>query len=163
MRTMDPIWDTIVEIFYQEGVPPSKRKTVNIYVKDLKAMGATPDEIHRRVAVARKTWSKQVTDKSLAHNWNALAPKKKPEQPVANAAAYRPWKAPDWPMPTPEEQERIQAIKLATIELIKKNKPLPERFRKRADVPTHVEPTPEEIERTNQLKAASVAALKVKP
>ena len=74
-REPNPIWDTVVAMWYPEGVPTSQRKAVGRIFADLKELGATPDEIRRRHAEHVAKWPEMTcTARSVVKNWGLFAP-----------------------------------------------------------------------------------------
>ena len=73
-RKPDPIWDVVAELWYPSGVPPSEKTSVGKVVADLKAIGATPEEIRTRKARHLEEWpTLTCTPRSLVKHWDQFA------------------------------------------------------------------------------------------
>lgn len=70
-RKADPLWDALMAACRVEGeIPKSARGAYNRARSDLAAVGATPEEIHRRAKVYRQQWPKvSLTPTALARRW----------------------------------------------------------------------------------------------
>ena len=72
-RKRDELWD-ILAIELGEPGTASERGRRNKALKELREVGATPEEIRRRLGEYRKRWPKiDVTATALAANWTQLA------------------------------------------------------------------------------------------
>lgn len=72
-RPMDPIWDTLLEVCGVKAgdkITPPARGAYNKAVKDLKAVGATPEEIRRRARIFAVRWGDKITPTALVRRWN---------------------------------------------------------------------------------------------
>ena len=84
-RPRDPIWDTLMEVCGIEttAIPQSARGGYNRAVKELKEVGATPDQIRNRASRWHKVYSgATLTPTALVKHWASLAgsqPKKQSE------------------------------------------------------------------------------------
>ena len=67
-RVPDPIWDVMAELFHAGNVPDSGRSTLGKAVKELKELGATPDDIRNRFAAAKRDWN----GKTIRAGWFVL-------------------------------------------------------------------------------------------
>ncbi len=75
-RPRDPIWDAWVEIWWPTGVPasPQSRAAINRQVKDLKDMGAKPEQILQRItAWPDKFDGITCTPEAVVKHWGVLA------------------------------------------------------------------------------------------
>lgn len=74
-REPDVIWDTYIELFNNGNTTAiGNRGMFNKQVDDLKKLGATPDEMRRRLANLKATWPDTVhTGASLIRHWNGDA------------------------------------------------------------------------------------------
>ena len=88
-RAADPIWDTLLEVCGVKAgdkITASARGAYNKSVKDLKTVGATPEEIRRRAQAFAKRWGDKITPTALVRRWNecviatGIAPTKTPKQ-----------------------------------------------------------------------------------
>jgi len=71
-RERDEVWDSLLEACGVDTnqIPSSARGAYNRAVADLKAIGATPNEIRRRAAVFRGQWrDMSLTPTALARRW----------------------------------------------------------------------------------------------
>ena len=69
----NPIWDWIVDRFYPSGISPSDRTKIGKVVRDLRAKGATPDEMERRSKIYRKVWpAMTLTAHALEKHWDTV-------------------------------------------------------------------------------------------
>lgn len=71
-RAREPIWDTLAQLFHPSGVPTSMRAALGAVVRDLRALGATPDSIKARHAAIPADWG-VVTPQCLVKHWDTLA------------------------------------------------------------------------------------------
>jgi N-terminal phage replisome organiser (Phage_rep_org_N) len=102
-RPRDPIWDTLVELFYEPMTPGEKSKIGKV-VHDLKKAGATPEEMRRRAsnhATMHESgvinWS--LTPPALANNWGELARIKPPAHGSSARNGARAAPTPPAPLP----------------------------------------------------------------
>lgn len=72
-RAPDPIWDTVAELFYPSGVPPGLSKKLGAVVRDLKALGATPDGIRTRHTNAVAAEWDAFGPEAIVNAWDRLA------------------------------------------------------------------------------------------
>lgn len=75
--TRDEVWDALIEEIYGDD-PPTLTKTergrLNAAVRDLKAVGATADDVRSRSAAYRRAWPDvEFTATGLVANWNRFA------------------------------------------------------------------------------------------
>jgi hypothetical protein len=78
-REKDALFETLVEVCY--GLPygevtftPAERGRINAAVKQLRAVGATPEDVRERAARYRARWpGVDLTPTALAANWQVLA------------------------------------------------------------------------------------------
>ena len=70
-RPRDPIWEALVDEL-GEPATRSERGRRNRVVKELREVGATPDDVHARCDAARRTWGVPLTDTALSANWTRL-------------------------------------------------------------------------------------------
>lgn len=85
-RARNLIWDAVLEVCGLTGSTPtqSERGGWNKAVKELRDIGATPDEIHQRARIYRKTWPNvSLTPNALSRRWNECAAKPAPDAPAA--------------------------------------------------------------------------------
>lgn len=85
-RAADPHWEALVAACGEPGTD-SERGKYNRALKELKAAGATAEEIARRAAAARATWRVALTPTGLAANWGALGRPPPEPSPKPGAAA----------------------------------------------------------------------------
>jgi hypothetical protein len=81
VRHPDPIWDTVVSRWYGGGTVMTKnqRGMANAAVRDLKLLGATPDEIEARAARLSDSWGESAcTINSLVKHWHQFAAEQRP-------------------------------------------------------------------------------------
>lgn len=74
-RKADEIWDALLAACNVDAgsVPDSARGAYNRAVKDLRGIGATPDEIRRRAAIYRRRWPDMaLTPTALTRRWAEL-------------------------------------------------------------------------------------------
>lgn len=79
VRAPDLVWDATLEVCGLAGAEPTptERGRWNKAVKDLKAAGATPQEIRARAQAYRRRWPKiDLTPMALASNWNQCVAEK---------------------------------------------------------------------------------------
>lgn len=96
-RKPDPIWDAVAAEWFEGLVIKRQASRVGKLVSDLKELGATPEAIRQRAAVARQTWTIPAKPEAIVNNWTqlgelALPP---PTQPTI----------PHWRPPTEAEAE----------------------------------------------------------
>ena len=73
-RAPDAIWETVVQIWFPSGVAPSDQKRIGKIVRDLKAKGATPDEILTRLDRYRRQWPAAAdTPEAVVKHWDRFA------------------------------------------------------------------------------------------
>ncbi|QNN24939.1 helix-turn-helix domain-containing protein [Planctomycetales bacterium ZRK34] len=73
-RKRDPIWDAVVEAFKLNPITKAERSRVGKIVRDLRAKGATPDDIRRRLERYRATWPDMTaTPEALVKHWDMFA------------------------------------------------------------------------------------------
>jgi hypothetical protein len=85
-RPHDPIWDTVCEVFGWTDVPKSQRTSVGSVVRDLKTLGATPDEIRIRTVRMRAAWDgKPFSPQAVVKWWTQFA--KDPDAAAAELKA----------------------------------------------------------------------------
>lgn len=74
-RERDVIWDTYIELFNGGNTTAiGNRGMFNKHVDDLKKLGATPDEMRRRLANLKATWPNATpTGAALVRHWNGEA------------------------------------------------------------------------------------------
>lgn len=76
-RKTNPLWDALEAFFYPSGIAPGQRKHVGALVRDFKAKGATPDEIHKRADRYKRAWPDfACTPNSLLEHWDEFAEEK---------------------------------------------------------------------------------------
>ena len=92
-REPDPIWDCVVDRWYGGGksLTKSQRGAANAVVRDLKELGATPEEIAVRADRIAAAWSESsCTAHSLVKHWHQFATDPKPRtQGAANGIHAR--------------------------------------------------------------------------
>lgn len=95
-RKPDPIWDTVVELWYGDGIPPSHRAAVGKIVKDFKALRqVTPDEIRTRHQRIVETWgADKATARCTVTHWSEFGDGWKPP---SEGLAARPGRVRDNP------------------------------------------------------------------
>lgn len=72
-RKIDPLWETLVDEL-GEVATQSERGRRNKALKELREVGATPDDVQRRVKTYRRLWPNvTLTATALAANWSLLA------------------------------------------------------------------------------------------
>lgn len=75
-RRRDAVWDTVMAVcaIDTEHIPKSTRGAYNRAVSELKAVGASPDDIRQRAAMYRRKWSNaSLTPSALSRRWPELA------------------------------------------------------------------------------------------
>lgn len=84
-RPRDPIWDTLCRVYHHDPKTKSEQKAIGGLVRDLKAKGATADEIRVRAARWRMMHpeDKFNTSRALVAHWDELATE--PSNGTANA------------------------------------------------------------------------------
>lgn len=74
------IWDALEAVFYPSGIAPGQRKHVGALVRDFKAKGATPEEIHKRVERYKRAWPDHAcTANALMEHWDEFGPQARPD------------------------------------------------------------------------------------
>lgn len=72
-REPDPIWDVVKELFFPEGIAVSQRTRVGKITRDLKSIGATPEQIRTRFAnMRRHDWGKTAGPEGMLNQWANL-------------------------------------------------------------------------------------------
>ena len=72
-RPPNPVWDTVVYLFFQSGVAPGDKSRIGKVVRDLKAKDATPEEISRRYEIALSNWDDHAfSPEALVKNWDQV-------------------------------------------------------------------------------------------
>lgn len=91
MSTTDLIFETLYQLWtgrpYESGVPMTKaeRGRINKAAVELRAVGATPDEIRARWSAAAEKWKGvSITPQTIVMNWSSLA-----SAPVTSLDAWR--------------------------------------------------------------------------
>ena len=82
-RPRDPIWDTLMEVCGIEttAIPKSARGAYNRAVKELREVGATPEQIRNRAARWHKVYAgATLTPTALVKHWASLAGSKPRQQ-----------------------------------------------------------------------------------
>lgn len=74
-RVRDEVWDALIQAcqIEEEGLTASARGALNRAVRELRAVGAEPSEIHKRAARFARTWQVKLTPSALARRWSELA------------------------------------------------------------------------------------------
>jgi DNA-binding transcriptional ArsR family regulator len=73
VRDRDAVWDALVEAIGGSPETASARGAWNRAASELREIGATPEEIRRRVRRYRETWPKvSLTPNALAKHWSSL-------------------------------------------------------------------------------------------
>lgn len=94
-RRRDALFDALAEAcqLAPEDLTPSARGALNRALKDLRAVGATPDEIHRRAGQYRQMWpAVTLTPTALARHWAECTPRAGPlDQRQAEIARVAAW------------------------------------------------------------------------
>ncbi len=79
-RKSDAIWDAVCELFNLKPVTKRDRTRIGRIVSDLKAKGATPDDIRQRLARYCQAWPRvAATPESLTKHWDHFA-QNRPDQ-----------------------------------------------------------------------------------
>lgn len=75
-RPRDLIFETVQELWYGGKVTEPHRGIANRLTADFKSLGATPDEIRRRLGRMKAEWSAGIakTGTALVKNWHLFAP-----------------------------------------------------------------------------------------
>jgi len=72
-RERDQIWDSVVNLFFQDGVPKSANSRIGNIVADLKSIDATPEQIRTRTENMRRTdWGRSAGPEGLVKQWANL-------------------------------------------------------------------------------------------
>ncbi len=94
-RAPDALFDALAEACQIDpaDLTPSARGALNRALKDLRAVGATPDEIHRRAGQYRQMWpAVTLTPTALARHWAECTPLAGPlDQRQAEIARVAAW------------------------------------------------------------------------
>jgi hypothetical protein len=70
----DPLWDAVVHHFRLRPVAKSEKSRVGRVVRDLRAKGAEPDDVGRRIERYRAAWPNiTCTPEALLKHWDAFA------------------------------------------------------------------------------------------
>lgn len=70
-RAPNPVWDTVVDIWFKDGVATSLRPKIGKIVRDFKDLGAEPDEIRKRYDNYRARWPDMAcTPEGLVKHWS---------------------------------------------------------------------------------------------
>ena len=82
-RPRNPIWDTVVELFFPDLAPDAKpparlARRIGQITAELKALNATPEEIRRRWANIPTDWQTAGPD-ALVKHWSRLTGEGKPD------------------------------------------------------------------------------------
>lgn len=81
-RSPDPIWDTITQLFFPNGLPKNFGAKIGAVVSDLKKFKATPEEIKNRFAeMKKKEWGENAGPEALRNHWPELEAKVKRHVP----------------------------------------------------------------------------------
>lgn len=73
-RKRDVLWDALVEIMGHSPSTKGERGKWNKALKDMREVGATPEDLMRRAVVYRKRWPGiDITPMALVNNWDLLA------------------------------------------------------------------------------------------
>lgn len=73
-RKPQPLWDAVVRAFRLDPVTQAERSRIGRIVRDLKAKGADPDDIPRRLDRYRATWPNAAdTPEALLKHWDRFA------------------------------------------------------------------------------------------
>lgn len=79
-KKRDLTWDALLQacgIPLTAEIPSSARGAYNKACKDLKAIGATPEQIEAHAAAYRRKWSTELTPTALVRRWNeCVAPRR---------------------------------------------------------------------------------------
>lgn len=81
-RARNPIWDAVVEVCELDPSEITRQEAgrIAVAVKQLNAVGATVEQIHRRGEVHKRDWpNHSLTATSLASNWALLGTRLKPK------------------------------------------------------------------------------------
>jgi len=72
-RKHDIIWDTIVDLFFPDGVPKSGQSRIGKVTRDLKSLNTDPVEIKKRYETAKRKWEGiAFGPEALVKNWSQL-------------------------------------------------------------------------------------------
>lgn len=73
-RTPDPIWGAVCAIWFPSGVSPTDKTRIGKVVRDLKAHGATPEQIDDRIRRYRAEWPDSAdTPEAIVKHWDRFA------------------------------------------------------------------------------------------
>lgn len=90
-RPRDLTWEALLEVCGAgPGMTKSERGRYNKAVKELKEVGATPDQIRQRAQRYRNKWPNlTVTPTALTAHWSSLSPPKRVAAPIVAADPER--------------------------------------------------------------------------
>lgn len=88
-RPRDLIFEAVQELWYGGKVTEPHRGIANRLTADFKSLGATPDEIRRRLGRMKAEWSSGIakTGTALVKNWHLFAPAGTAQSPSASLAS----------------------------------------------------------------------------
>lgn len=88
-RLPDPLWDAMVEAMGQGPATKNERGHWNSALKQLRDIGATPDDIRNRASTYRVEWPKvTLTPMALVNNWTLFAHITSPPSKKAEDMTY---------------------------------------------------------------------------
>lgn len=105
MRAPDLLWDALVDALGLEPseITPRRRGKLNAALKELRAVHATPEEIHRRARAYRYKYpGAALSELALADHWSEFS-RKKPALRVVESE-------PDQEPPRPSAREALSHI-----------------------------------------------------
>lgn len=85
----NPLWDVLVEVF-EEPTTKSERSNFGKVVRELKEIGATPEDVRLRVANHARTCDWDLTLNALMTHWTELGRPPNPSRPRASQNGHAP-------------------------------------------------------------------------
>lgn len=85
----NPLWDVLVEVFYQPSTK-DERSIFGKVARELREMGATPDDVRARAKQHSETCDWDLTPTALMKHWTTLGRKPNPSRPRTSQNGHDP-------------------------------------------------------------------------